>query len=89
MQLRDILRDLQSIDEDAVILAKQPWMLDSEAELGKFDLFSRIPASITDQGFAYFLEVHIAKEFLEDLGNSPSTEDERFARLIYYAENDA
>jgi hypothetical protein len=37
MQLRDILHDLQTIDEDAVILAKQPWTLDSESEVGKFD----------------------------------------------------
>jgi hypothetical protein len=89
MQLRDILHDLQTIDEDAVIFAKRPWTLDSETETGRFDPGYRIPASMTDRGFAYFLEAYLAKEFLEDLGNSLPTEEERFARLIYYAENDA
>jgi hypothetical protein len=89
MQLKEILHDLQTIDEDAVILAKRPWTLDSEAEVGRFDPGARIPTSVTDRGFAYFIEVHIAKEFLEDLGNGLPTEEERFARLIYYAENDA
>jgi hypothetical protein len=44
---------------------------------------------MTDRGFAYFLGVYLVKELLEDLGNSLPTEEDRFARLIYYAENDA
>jgi len=89
MLLRDILHNILCIDEDSVIFAKRPWTLDSEAEIGKFDPGSRIPTSFTDRGFAYFLEVYLAKEFLEDLGNTLSAEEERLARLIYYAENDA
>ncbi len=88
MQLRSILQDLESINEDFVIFAKRPWTLDSEAEVGEFDPGYRIPASMTDRGFAYFIEVHLAKEFLEDCSDIP-TEDGRFGRLIYYAENDA
>jgi hypothetical protein len=89
MKLRDVLHGIWNVNEGAVVFVKRPWTLDSDAEIGSYDEGYRIPDSMTNRGFMYFLEAHIAREFLEDIAESIPSEDAKFLRLIYYAENDA
>ena len=90
--LSDVISRLTHFDGDLTIYASVPWTAISRAiviqepEPGS-DL--QEPASL---GLKYFLEVFIARDFLDgwrsSLGREPSAE-ETLARVIYYAENDA
>lgn len=89
MRLKDALCQIQTLDDDAVIYARRPWMLDSDAEIGKFVADFSISAAMKDRGFDYFLEVSVAKEVLDGFERRYPTDEERCVLLIYYAENDA
>lgn len=89
MKLEEALDQVQQLDDDAVIFAKKPWTLESDAEIGPLDSDLRVPKPIIDRGLEYFLESSVVREVLEVFGNRESTEAERRALLMYYAENDA
>lgn len=89
MKLSDAIDQLLSEGDSAVIFAKKPWELNSEAEIGELDENCRVPAEIKDRGFAYFLEAPTAREVLEVFGNYKASGSQIRALLIYYAENDA
>jgi hypothetical protein len=90
MKLIDAVQQLESIDGDSAIYARQPWTPSSEARLAVEG--SEEEKQTKAEGLRYFLEVFIAKEVLEDwsstLKQSPSDE-QSCARLIEYATNDA
>ncbi|MGQ0511865.1 MAG: DUF7716 domain-containing protein [Betaproteobacteria bacterium] len=89
MQLREIARNLETSDDTLCIVAKRPWSTASDAQLVRLTDECRIPQSIADAGYEYFLEVSVALEdVLGDIGPK-LTEDQRLQALIYYAENDA
>lgn len=93
MRLDDVMRRLASLDQDATIYAVEPWNADSLAVVEIAPESGRTPDELVQQGFAYFLEVFISREVLEDLelmlGAKPPTEQERCDRVISYAIYDA
>jgi len=90
MTLKEIVANISNIDEDLTIYAKEPWQTTSIAiaELEE----SCQSKETSSHKFEYFLEVFIAKEFLQDweesLDHIPTLE-EKTNRLIQYADNDA
>ncbi len=90
MTLQDALNGLDKLDDDDVIFARRPWTAESEAEIGRFDASSRIPAEQTSRSLEYFLEVFVAREdVLDGIEAYSLTPAERNALIIYYAEFDA
>jgi len=89
MRLVDVVRRLASFEGQADIHAREPWTEDSEAVVvrGRFE-----SARAIRQGLIGFLEIHMAREFLEgwfeNLTERPSL-SEQCATLIHYAKYDA
>ena len=89
MDLQEVVLNLGSFDDDAIICVKRPWSEVAPARVVNAGEDPAVPAEHLDAGFAYFLEVHLAKEVLELIANRSSTVLERIRLLVYYAENDA
>ena len=90
MNLVDLVSQIEMLDEDLTIYARAPWQPDSEAICAQEPTGSLVPADLASSGFSYFLEVFIAREFLEDLSSSGELSIEKqCVRLIQYAVNDA
>jgi hypothetical protein len=90
MKLREALDQVGHLDDDKVIFARRPWILDTEAEIGRLDDESLgVPEAIRNRGLEYFLDVPVAREVLEVFGNREPTVEERRALLLFYAEHDA
>lgn len=90
ISLGAVLDQVTSLDDEMCIFAKKPWSLDSEAIVGRLEGNEfRIPQDFLDEGFEYFLEVHVAKEVLEVLDGHPETAEMKRNLLLFYAENDA
>ena len=87
MKLLEVVKDIGHLNPDLTIYVQQPWKVDSEAILAEETDGGEVP-----NGMEYFIEVFVAKDFLEDWINSkniqPSIEDQ-CSRLIHYAQNDA
>ena len=80
MTLSEILRRLDIFDEEATIIAEQPWAPSSRAQV----IESADSGLVAD----YFIEVAVAREFKEDW--SPKQGEDAFCkRLIQYAIKDA
>ena len=89
MRLREIIDRIEDEDDDLCIVAKRPWHKNSEALLVQLTEDYRIPADAHNQGYEYFLEVHVAlEEVLEGLLYKLTLE-QRFEAVLFYAENDA
>ena len=89
MTLLEIVSTLSSFDEEMTIYASEPWLASSEAILVT-DADYRIDHSRPD-GKAYFIEISVAKEVLEDFAKADpdATDEEACNRLILYAIYDA
>jgi hypothetical protein len=92
MKLIEAIRDLDSLDDKATIYASEPWKEDSRAVVELEPELGELPAAAQELGLKYFLEVFIARDFLEgwsaNLGARPSLQ-QRCSRLIRYARDDA
>ena len=92
MTLLEVVRTLGSLSEEDTIYAFAPWTETSEAIVAPEPDSRGGPSCVQEVGLKYFLEVFIAREFLEDwagnVGKEPTLE-ERCARLIQYAIDDA
>lgn len=92
MTLLEVVRRLEEFDEEGVIHAKEPWHSGAEAVVVPDCEDEAAVVEAERQGFAYFLEVEIAREFLEgwadDFKTSPQVQ-EICDRVIYYATYDA
>jgi hypothetical protein len=90
--LGDAIGRLASLDQDATIYAAEPWSAKSAAMVAIEPDSGGIPEDAATRGLEYFLEVAVARDFLEGwestLDSTP-TELERCARLIRYAIDDA
>jgi len=90
MTLIEAIRDLGKHDAEATIYAAEPWTEESQAVVAFEPEEGGLP--VEAENLSYFLEVFIARDFLEDweatLGASPTLQ-ELCARLIQYAINDA
>lgn len=89
MKLKEALDQIDSLDESAVVFARRPWTLDSEAVVDRLDGEMRVPQHIAVSRFEYFIDVPVAKEVIGVFGSRPVTAQQRRELLLYYAENDA
>ena len=92
MQLSEVVSRLASWDQESTIYAAEPWTSESAAIIAAEPVSGEVPEPAGQAGFEYFLEVFLAREFLEGwestLGRTP-TDEERCERLIRYAIEDA
>ncbi len=92
MKLIEAIRDLDSLDEEGTIYASPPWAEKSEAIVAHQPETSGLPIEAERLGLTYFLEVFIARDFVEswmaNLDAQPTLK-EKCARLIQYAATDA
>lgn len=92
MTLLEIIRNLESFDNEGIICARKPWAENSEAIVVVEPQARRLPAQAERLGLDYFLDVFIVREFLEDwtanLDKEPTLQ-EKCARMIKYAITDA
>jgi hypothetical protein len=91
-RLIDIVANLGSYDSEFTIYAVKPWTWDSDALVVREPEPGGSPREAESCGAEYFLEVFIAKEFLEDwmaAAGRATSHHEQCARLIRYAANDA
>lgn len=92
MTLLDLLERLDELDEEDTIYAGEPWTGSSQAVSAREPDEGGLPAEAEERGLAYFLEVSIARETLEDWAAAqpePPTAEARCERLIRYATDDA
>ncbi len=89
--LNDIVAELVVLDEQATIFAAQPWTSESRAIVTCEPPVGGVPQEAKASGLDYFIEVSIAREFLEGwastLDHAPSAQ-ESCDRLIRYAVTD-
>ena len=90
MTLIEAIKDLERHDAEATIYAAEPWAAESQAVVAFEPEEGRVPAGA--ENLSYFLEIFVARDFLEDweptLESTPTLQ-ERCARLVQYAINDA
>jgi len=92
MRLIDVIRDLEVFENEGIICATEPWTEDSKAIVVVENEARQLPAEAAKFGMEYFVEVFVAREFLQDWRanlDRPPTLVEKCARLIQYAINDA
>jgi hypothetical protein len=87
--LQELIAKLNELDDDRIICVKQPWSEKAESQLAVPDENLSVPADVKAAGYAYFLEVHVAKEVVGVFGEKSPTLDEVVRLLVHYAENDA
>ena len=91
-RLGDVIDRLSEFDSEDTIYASEPWTGDSEAIVMREPTTRGLTSEALDAGMKYFLEVSIAREFVEDWLASLSRQPTRSAvcqRVIDYAINDA
>ncbi len=93
MRLVDIVKQLASFDAESTIYAEEPWTEESEAIVeAEPDSGGVVPERVQRLGCQYFVEVFLAREFLEAWlagQERKPTLEEMCRRLIDYAANDA
>ena len=92
MTLIQIMDQLGSLSNDATIYAEEPWTEGSAAIVEVEPDDGGLPDEAKAGGLTYFIEVAIAREFLEGwAGNlrSEPTLEEKCDRLVRYAVFDA
>lgn len=91
MTLLDVVSDIDSFDEELCICLSRPWTIDSEVTVEPYPEDGLVRALKAVTGKDYFLEVFIARDFLQDLTGSQeyASLEAKCNRLIQYAENDA
>lgn len=92
MTLIDVINQLGYLNNDDTIYAEKPWTPDSEVVIETEPDDGGVPDQAGKMNAEYFIEIFLAKEFLEgwlsSLDQKPSLKDQ-CSRLIKYAENDA
>jgi hypothetical protein len=91
-KLGAVLVSLDSFDAEHTIYAAEPWSKESKTVVAHEPETGGVPEEAQAQGMKYFLEVFVARDFLEDWKttlNKEPTRDEVCARLIHFAIHDA
>lgn len=92
MKLIEAVEQLDALDQESTIYASEPWTSESNALVALEPSDGGLPPAAEAVGLKYFLEVFIAREFIEgwlaSLGAEPTLR-EKCSRLIQYAVNDA
>jgi hypothetical protein len=92
MTLIEAIRDLGSFDGENTIYAAEPWNETSTVIIAPEPAAGGLPTEAAKLGLKYFIEVFIARDFLEGwTGNleAEPTLKEKCAKLIRYAITDA
>ncbi|MEH2500318.1 hypothetical protein V1294_006797 [Bradyrhizobium sp. AZCC 1678] len=92
MTLIEAVQNLDSLEGESTIYAAQPWTADSMAVVAPEPESGGLPTEAEKHALKYFLEVSIARDFLEDWSANLDAEpilQEKCARLIQYAITDA
>jgi hypothetical protein len=91
-RLGDVIDRLSEFDCEDTIYASEPWTEESEAMVTRDPDAGGLPIEVSDAGLKYFLEVSVARDFVEDwlasLDDQP-TPPAVCQRVIGYAINDA
>jgi hypothetical protein len=91
-RLGDVIDSLSELDSEDTIYASEPWTEQSEAMAAREPDEGGLPLEASDAGMKYFLEVSIARDFVEGWLASfeePPTPAIVCQRVIDYAINDA
>jgi hypothetical protein len=89
--LIELVANLASYDPELTVYAVRPWTCDSEAVVAREPEQGGLPHQARSCGAEYFIEVFVAKEFLEGWivsAERRASAQERCERLIHYAVND-
>jgi hypothetical protein len=92
MRLGNVVERLSDFDQEDTIYAQEPWSEESVAMVAREPDEGGVPIEAAKAGMTYFLEIFIAKEFVEDWVSSPQeipSLSSTCRRLIEYAINDA
>lgn len=89
MKLRDVVDRIHQLDRRTLICSRRPWDDEAGTVLVLPDESLRVPQSVKDGGYEYFLDVPTALEVLGVFGNRHASLGERIRLLIHYAEHDA
>ncbi len=90
MSLLEVVRNLETFDEEATIYAAEPWTKESLSVVLREPDSGGIPTAAAEANLRYFLEVFVAQEFLEGWPTTTEADLERKCeRLIKYAITDA
>jgi len=90
--LLELVKSIDRENDEDTIYAKKPWTAESPVLVARDPSSGGTPARARSLQCEYFLEVFIAREFLEDLRNAsddPIAVEALCDRLIYYAMYDA
>ena len=92
IRLGDVIERLSEFDGDDTIYALEPWTEESEATVAREPDIGGLPLEASHAGMKYFLEISIARDFVEDwlasLDGQP-TPSAVCQRVIEYAIDDA
>jgi hypothetical protein len=81
MKLIEVIRDLESLDEEDTIYAAEPWNEDAEGIVAREPDAGGLPAEAEERGLKYFLEVFVVRDFAADwsseLGARPSVQQKQ------------
>ena len=87
MTLEELVDLIDTLDDRHVICARTPWHAGSDALVVALDA-GRVPQTVTEAGFQYFLEVAVVREVLDVFANRPVTPAVKLKSLVYYAVHD-
>jgi hypothetical protein len=91
-KLIEIVGELGVLEDDMTIYAAEPWTAESPAVVDMEPESGGVPASASEHGMTYLLEVLVARDFLHDwvaAQDKPPTLRQQCERLIRYAVDDA
>lgn len=73
MTLVEAIESLATLAEEGTIYAAEPWARTSTAVVAREPEYGTLPPEAGEQGLKYFLEVFIARDFIEDWSASLDT----------------
>ena len=92
MKLIEAVHQLETLDDESTIYAAEPWNEGSEVIVEQETESGALPSEAHRLRLKYFLEVLIARDFLDGWLSTLETEptiQQKCTRLIQYAVNDA
>jgi len=92
MTLLETIEKLSELNRNYTIYAAKPWTPQSAAVVAEEPPRGGVPPEAAERRLSYFLEILIARDFLDDWqagSRKQFTAQERCQRLIDYATNDA
>jgi len=89
MRLSELVLQIDRLSDDDWIGMQRPWTLDAECRVSTIPHDLRWPEAESVQGYAYFLEITVAREVLDACTPAQFSLRDRARVLLYYAEYDA